>query len=396
MKQIIAIVFGMLMMQSLVSAEQPARWYGACQMDVSNAAKTSAAGLLVAVINVGWNRGEPKRGEIDKAYLASVKEKIAAFRKYGIEPMLDFGFQYAPKWLGEIAHARYVNQYGDAYVPEKIGAESYNAVFNREVRAREELWLKAVFDELGTDFKWVRLGWGYYGELNFPPAIKKQSNTYWAFDDIAQGKSAGLADGIPPCPVPGWIPGTSSGDHAKARAFVNWYLDAQKNWHDWQIMTTRKYFKGKLCMLYPSSALARGELDSAVATDLNGTSIPERNRKVQMGHDFERFIAGVGDPDLIVYCTWVDAKSPYYNDASDNPNAWSPLKQLSMFAKRNPNRLGVWGENTGRGDRAAMELSFQRMRENDMAGIIWAFEPDLFSGKYATLEDYANLIRENR
>ncbi|MEK6796107.1 MAG: hypothetical protein AABZ39_15105 [Spirochaetota bacterium] len=112
----IFIAAGMVLAAYASNGEQRKYLYGACQMDITNAARTSAAGLSVAVINVGWNRGEPKRGEIDRAYLASVRAKIAAFRGQGIEPMLDLGFQYAPKWLETIPNARYVNQFGGPYV----------------------------------------------------------------------------------------------------------------------------------------------------------------------------------------------------------------------------------------------------------------------------------------
>ncbi|MBL8994354.1 MAG: hypothetical protein JNM63_13510, partial [Spirochaetia bacterium] len=367
---------------------EPPHLYGALQMKPANAGQTYAAGMRVATVGLGWREAEPERGKWNADYFESIRQNISAFRMAGFQIMLDFGFQYAPLWVANIPNALYVNQYGDSYRAEKSGADSYNAVFCREVRETQERYVKKVFEELGTNFGWVRLGWGYYGELNYPPANKNRINTYWAFDDFAQGKVPGLPDGILPSPVPGWLPGTASDNHASARSFVNWYLDSHKNWHDWQIKTVRKFFKGKLCMLYPSAGLAAGQLEEAIATDLAGTSVPERNKKVQSGHDFERLILGIADPNVIAYGTWIDAESKYYDDRSTNPKSWSPIKLLAELAHSNPLHLDVWGENTGRADRRLMELNFERMRDNHLIGIVWAFEPDLFGGKYATLEDY--------
>src|SRR5690606_18425367 len=120
-----------------------------------------------------------------------------------------------------------------------------------------------------------------------------KANCYWAFDPFAQGKKPGLPAGMTPCPVPGWKPGDASPDHASARAFIHWYLDSLKHYHDWQITTVRKHYAGPLMMLYPSWGIRPGQLDAAIAADLAGTTPAEKNGELQRGFDFARFIGGL-------------------------------------------------------------------------------------------------------
>ena len=57
--------------------------------------------------------------------------------------------------------------------------------------------------------------------------------------------------GITVNPVPSWKPGAPSKNHTSARVFLNWYMNSLKNYHDWQIKTTRLYHSGRINMLYP-------------------------------------------------------------------------------------------------------------------------------------------------
>jgi hypothetical protein len=55
--------------------------------------------------------------------------------------------------------------------------------------------------------------------------------------------------------------------------------------------------------------------------------------------------------------------------------------------------VGVMGENTGQGGLDAMRLSVARTRELGLIGMLWMKEPDMYGSAYATLGDYASLIR---
>ena len=305
--------------------------------------------------------------------------------------------QYPPPWLFDLPHSRFVNQFGDAYDLPQPGKQRGNAVFNQAIRDRQAAYVTRIFADLGQDFFAVRLGWGYYGELNLPlHKFNGHVNCYWAFDALAQGKAQGLPAGIPPCPRPGWVPGTRAshrGDHRAAAQFMAWYCDALKDWQDWQVATVRKSYAGRLAILYPSWGLRPGGLAAAVAHDLDGATSPEINGETQLALDFARLVKSIRDPQVLVYTTWIDANPPGTDDAGGNPARWSPARYLASLADAHSLHLSKWGENTGRGDLAAMELSVRRMRDNGMIGLMWAFESDLYDGKYATLDDFARLIR---
>lgn len=379
------------------AAKAPTYCFGVLQADPAHAAQDAQAGIRLATLEVSWNRYEPRPGQFDARYLATVRRKADALRGAGMQLVLDLGLQYPPPWLFALPHSRFVNQYGDAYDLPQPGKQRVNAVFNQALRDREDAYVTQVFADLGRDFFAVRLGWGYYGELNLPlPKFNGHVNCFWAFDDLAQGKAPGLPPGLPPCPQPGWVPGTHagpSGGHRAAAEFMDWYCEALRNWQDWQVATVRKSYAGRLAILYPSWGLRPGGLAGAVAHDLEGSTSPELNGETQRAFDFARLVNAIRDPQVIVYTTWIDAHPPGTNDAGDNPARWSPARYLASLADAHPLHLGKWGENTGRGDVAAMELSFRRMRDNGMLGLMWAFEPDLYDGQHATLEDYARLIR---
>ena len=217
----------------------------------------------------------------------------------------------------------------------------------------------------------LRLGGGRYNELNYPSAqYHGHPNCYWGFDDLAQGRARGLPPGIVPCPTPGWQPGTPfhAADDASARRFINWYLDSLKNYHDWQIATARQFFADPLAMLYPSWGVRPGQLDAAIADGLSGKTGAEINGEVSRGFDFARFIHGISDPGVIVYCTWVDAHVG--NDLDPNPAHWSPVHYLSSLAQDGPLHLRMWGENTGRNSGDAMTFAFEQMRRYHLLGLV--------------------------
>lgn len=268
------------------------------------------------------------------------------------------------------------------------------------MRAKLAAYFHALFAGLGNDFYAVRLGGGRYGELGYPaPLSGKDRNCYWAFDDLAQGKSLGLADGEVPCPVAGWKPGATSSDHAAARSFLNWYMASMENYHDWQIQEVRRYFAGPLLMLYPSiGGLRPGQLDAAIRDDCAGATQAEKTGEVSRGYDTARFIAGITDPNVVVYSTWIDG-FPGCNDASADPERWNPAHYLASLAAAHQPPLLCGGENTGHPETPAnMQVTFQRLRDDHLCVIFWAFEPGLFdpSGGKASCATFGAFIARNR
>ncbi len=361
---------------------------GVLQPDAARAPALSAAGVREVVLSVSWDRLQPRPNGLDRDYVAKLRADMAAYRAAGLGIVLDLGMQYPPGWLFAHPHARYVNQHGEVFADPAPGMNAPNSVFNYLIRERQRDYIAGIFRHLGSDWVAVRLGGGWYGELNYPPAVfGGKANCYWAFDPIAQGREPGLPEGVRPCPVPGWKPGQASADHAAARSFAEWYLDSLQNYHDWQIATVRGHYAGPLMMMYPSWGIRPGQLDAAIAGDLAGASPAEKNGEVQRGFDFTRFIGGIRDPLVWVHCTWIDSDPAWSDETSSNPARWSPPRFLASLARAHNPPLRVSAENTGGGGPAALALSANRVRELKLDAFYWAFCPDLFDGRAPELDD---------
>lgn len=372
------------------------RLYGTLQSAPERVASNAAAGVRLVTLSVAWHRAEPREGHLDGAYLRSLRDDLAQYRRAGMQVVLSPGVQYPPGWLFDYPNSRFQNQYGDTYAPTQPGKNVANMVFNQQMRAKQQAYLGRVFEALGTDFYAVRLGGGWYGELNYPePGYAGRSNAYWAFDPVAQGKAGGLPAGMAPSPVPGWQPGTPSPDHDAARRFAEWYLESLRNYHDWQIRTARRWYPGRLLMLYPSWGVRPGQLEVAVAADLAGTTAVERNGEVQRGFDFARYIRGITDPGVVVQTTWLDADPR--GDRGRDPQHWSPVKWLSHLATDRPVPLAVMGENSGHDTVRELEVAVRQARAYGLLAVVWAFEPELYGDRgHASIRDYAAAIAEDR
>ncbi len=369
--------------------------FGTVASRVDHAESDYAAGLRAVTYEVYWDRLQPAPDRFDAAQFDQARGDLAALRDAGMQIVLSLGIQYPPAWAFDLPNSRYVNQYGDAYVDDRPGANGLNAVFNQQIRDLQAAYAARVFQELGNDFYAVRLGWGFYGELSYPiNDYADRVNAYWAFGDVAQGRVPGLAATLTPNPVPGWIPGTASQDHESARQFAAWYLDAMSDYQNWQIATVRRDFKGPLAVLYPSWGLRPGQLDAAISRDLSGFTSPEQNGEIQRGHDFARHVANLKDSKVIVYTTWLDTSPTLGDDAGDDPTRWSPVHYLAQLAGDHRPALQVWGENTGQGTVDDMQLCFDRLEAFGLTGLFWAFDDQLYdtTSDYASIDDYAAFI----
>lgn len=380
---------------SFASAEPKLVHLGVLQPEPARAAELQAAGVNLVVLSLSWDLFQPAPDRFDSAYLKKLRADIEAYQAAGLGIILDTGIQYPPKWLRDQPHARYQNQYGATYVDPAPGKNIVNSVFNAQVRGCQLNYIAGIFRHLGKDWAGVRLGGGWYGEINYPSAwFAEKDNCYWAFDPIAQGKEQGLPSGMTPCPVPDWKPGSASLGNISAKLFSAWYLQSLQNYHDWQISTLRHYYDGPLMMLYPSWGIRSGQLDAAVSNDLSGATPPEKNGEIQRGFDFARFIAGICDPQVWVQCTWLDSNPAWSDDTSADPVRWSPPKYLAHLARQHTPPLRVSAENTGGGGMPALELSTQRIQELTPFAVFWAFGPDLFDGIQPDLNDIrVNILR---
>lgn len=351
-------------------------------------------GITVAQYSLYWDRFEPTENQFSPTYINQVKSDLAQMRTNGARVILDFGVQYTPSWVFAYPNSRYVNQYGAAYSPSEPGKNIPNMVFNQVMRDKQQRYISKVFQELGTDFFGVRVGGGWYGELNYPDAsYAGKTNLYWAYDANAQGTANNRPTGIPVSPVGSWQPGASSQNHQSAQQFVDWYLDSLLNYQNWQISTVRSaQYAGNIYVMYPSWGIRPGQLEEAVNNDLSGSTSVEINGEVQRGFDFDRFVRGLPDSKVVVYTTWLNAETS--GDAMSDQTRWSPVHYLSYLAALHTPPLQVAGENTGHDSFAQMQLSISQTQKYGLVGMLWAFDEELHSGNpnYANYQQYVDLI----
>ena len=340
-----------------------------------------AAGVRAKLFSLSWRAYAPREGSVDQTYVARKRAELEQLRRASFAVMLNLGFHDTPSWLHtNYRNTRYVNQHGDHYDSNgAIDSGDANLVFNPQLRSLVAAYVKDVFATFGDTWAGVRLGGGRYGELTYPPAqYAGRSNSYWAFDPLALAQS----------PTPTWKPGQTSRS-GKAGLFLNWYLDQLVTFQNWQIALLRQHYNGPLLMLYPSWGIRPGQIEQALETYLDGSTPAERNGELQRGFDFARQIAALSDPQVLVTSTWLDADA---SGDSGRIEQWSPIKYLASLAQAHPLRLGLYGENTGRGRCAAMELSAAQVRRYGLLGMAWYREEELFSGEYAGLDDYQRII----
>ena len=348
-------------------------------------------GLRVREVGVGWSSYETAQNTFNNTYLAGVKQRINAYRAAGYGIQLDLGMQYPPAWVFRLPGSHFVNQFGDAYSSSAPGGAGVNAVFSQSMRQAQEQYVSHLFGQLGNDFAGIRLGWGRSGEIGYPhPTFGTSKNSYWAFDDIAQGKVPGRPPGVAACPVPGWIPGTP--DSSDARLFIDWYLDSLRAYQQWQISTVRTHFAGPLVLLYGSRGVRPGQLSAAIDAHLDGTTAAETDSDLQRGMDYARLIGSISDKNVAPCTTWIDCVFENPDDTSSNPALWSPVHYFAALAE--PLGLQTWSENTGHASYDGMLLSFQRMQAYNVHALMWAFHSELYNTAYATMAQYAQLIAQ--
>jgi hypothetical protein len=307
-------------------------------------------------------------------------------RAAGFKLVLSLGFHDPPDWV-HIAHSdsRYINQWGEPYdEPGAHDAGDANLVFNPDLRTLVDGYIRDVLEEFGSDFLAIRLGGGRYGELTYPPAeFAGRGNNYWAFDRNAASTN----------PVPDWRPGDPSPAGA-AEAFLDWYHQQLVDYELWQIRTLRRYWRGRIMMLFPSWGVRPGQAAAAAAAGLAGDTPAEINGEIQRGYAFERQVAAIDDRNVIVTTTWLEAgRWDPEGDCSSDAARWTPARYLARLAARHPLRLRLFGENGGRDSRAEMRFAARQMRRLGLLGMLWYSGPEMRSGRYASLEDYRDVIR---
>jgi hypothetical protein len=361
------------------------RW-GLIDREVVQLAEQRAAGVTLRLASLSWRRFYPAQGTRDEAYIERRRQEFAAMRAAGFKLVLSLGFHDSPEWV-HLAYpdSRYVNQWGEPYdEPGAHDAGDANLVFNSNLRMLVDGYIRDVLEEFGSDFFAIRLGGGRYGELTYPPAeFAGRDNNYWAYDRNAARTN----------PVPDWRPGNASTED-EAEPFLDWYHQQLVDYELWQIRTLRRYWGGEIMMLFPSWGIRPGQAAAAASAGLSGRTPAEANGEIQRGYDFRRQVAAIDDRNVIVTTTWLEAgRWDPDGDCSNDAARWTPVHYLARLAARHPLRLRVFGENGGRDSSDDMRFAARQMRRYGLLGMLWYSGSEMRSGRFASLEDYRELIR---
>jgi hypothetical protein len=351
-------------------------WYGVLQATPARAAQERAAGVTVGELELNWSAYEPAPGQFDASYAAQQRQNLDGLRAAGLSVVLDVGMQYPPSWIfGVDGNTRFVNQYGDVW-HGGLSEDVPNAVFDAAVRSAEAAYIARVAADLGDSFYAVRAGGLLQNELRYPPATYNgHGNSYWAFDSNAQAHS----------PVPGWRPGQVG--TTQAGAFLDYYLQALTDFQTWLTGTYRSHFASAwVQLLKPSWGLRPGDVDNAVAGDLDGSTNPASWGTLAMGLDWQRQVNAVTDPHVQVYCSWMER-----GDDGGTATTMGPGHYLATLAAAKG--LGMAGENASASDGGSMMSTIvQRAHAWGFTGLMWLDESSLYGGG-ASLSTYSTLIQ---
>ncbi len=375
---------------------QNTKMYGVVGSQLSRLKTDYAAGIRIRSLELAWDAAETGDDQWNTEYFATKKAELAADIAAGYKVDLNLGIQYPPQWLLAQPDTHFVDQHGTVYNNTQPGTNPLNPVFSQAVRNQQAAYIHHVFEALGSNFASVRLGFGYYGEIGYPP-VAPGANSYWGFDAVATGQRPGLAHGLTPNPVPNWqaVTGESAvtpDEQLRARQLATWYLGALGNYQDWQIQTVRRDFAGRLLMLYPSFGMRPGQAEQAIQDGLRGRTSPEINGELQRGFDFAGLVNRLQDPKVSPYTTWLDADGTFVDDSSSNISMWSPVHYLAYLSAQHPLNLQVWGENTGANSRADLERCAQRAKQYHLGGMFWAFNEQLYDGRHASIDDVSQVV----
>lgn len=231
--------------------------FGTLQTDGLHAKEEFEGGARLAMMEIFWDRYEPRQGEFNQLYAKEQKRQLQKLRSIGFEVTLALGAHYPPSWLGREPNARFVNQNGQS-------SKDLNFVFNQKMRACFEKYLARIDADLGLENFWaIRVTSGGNAELLYP-----DGGSYWAFDANAQN-GPDLPPGQPRCPFPGWKPGQASLSTLQVQQWADWYVRCLALTAAWQMRALDSLgFVGWYQILTPGSGARPSSYAAAIRRGL--------------------------------------------------------------------------------------------------------------------------------
>jgi len=398
--------------------------------DADRLAALARAGVRLVELGAEWSRFEPEQGRVDQGYVDDLRARIARCAAAGVGVVLTPGLHRAPAWVVDLPDGAYRDQFGNA---NPAGVP--NLVFSATVRDAAARYLDRFAAELPLDgFAAIRVGTSEAGELGYPSRVLGTGgNGFWAFDDAAV-TGDGLAAGMTPNPLPGWVPGGRTRERvagiADVRSWFAWYADSAARAVVWEIGLLRERgFRGPVHLPLAGRGVLPDDLEAATAAGLDGTAdrdgslerglhyptqlrtIAAATRDDPPGSGVVADVTGVGDATAVAArrldppqdgCRPDDAALP----AGAAVETWSATRWTVANARAaglrvmgenpgHPATPGTGGDATSDGSAAQLVHLPRYARQCGLEIVMWAFEDDLFGADpEVSVDDLARTIAE--
>ena len=369
--------------------------YGTLGTKADTAAAEGDAGVRMAMLEVYWDRFEPRQNVVNQAYAAEVKAAQRAYQDAGMSVTLGLDMASPPSWVFGLADSHYINQYG-----QRAGEPAF--VFSNSVREAAADFMARVAGVVPFGgFLAARITSGGNGEMLYP------DNGLWAFSSPAlTGRN--LPAGMTANPFPGWRPGHTGITGAQVDQWVDWYVGGLVNVTRWAMNTCDSLgFRGYFMPVTPGSGTRPSDLAASAASYLTGddttavgavwhryyAKLPNKSRVIAY---VSSVADGSGNDDRTLAA---DVSVPL---SSPDMDGWSATRWITRIAHEYQ-LAGIAGENPGYGaspelderyvDTSAdgmMATALRQAKASGFTAFYWAHDVRLWDGTvpfaaYATM-----------
>ena len=369
--------------------------YGTLGTKADTAAAEAGAGVRMAMLEVYWDRFEPRQNVVNQAYAAEVKAAQRAYQDAGMSVTLGLDMASPPSWVFGLADSHYINQYG-----QRAGEPAF--VFSNSVREAAADFMARVAGVVPFGgFLAARITSGGNGEMLYP------DNGLWAFSSPAlTGRN--LPAGMTANPFPGWRPGHTGITGAQVDQWVDWYVGGLVNVTRWAMNTCDSLgFRGYFMPVTPGSGTRPSDLAASAARYLTGddttavgavwhryyAKLPNKSRVIAY---VSSVADGSGNDDRTLAA---DVSVPL---SSPDMDGWSATRWITRIAHEYQ-LAGIAGENPGYGasrelderyvDTSAdgmMATALRQAKASGFTAFYWAHDVRLWDGTvpfaaYATM-----------
>jgi hypothetical protein len=370
--------------------------YGTLGTKADTAVAEAGAGVRMAMLEVYWDRFEPRQNVVNQAYAAEVKAAQRAYREAGLSVTLGLDMASPPSWVFGLADSHYINQYG-----RQAGEPAF--VFSNPVRKAGADFMARVAGVVPFgDFLAARITSGGNGEMLYP------DNGLWAFSGPAlTGRN--LPAGMTANPFPGWRPGHAGITEAQVDQWVDWYVGGLVNVTQWAMTACDSLgFRGHFMPVTPGSGTRPSDLAASAARYLTGDDT------TAVGAVWHRYYARLPDKSRVIAYVSSVADGSGNDDcalaadvsvplSSPDMDGWSATRWITRIAHEYE-LAGIAGENPGYGtspelderyvDTSAdgmMATALRQAKASGFTAFYWAHDARLWDGT-VPFDAYATMI----